>query len=104
MPLVSVSYDRVQCFHGVNTGSNPVGDAKSLSNLLGLEVLARYGGPPSKRSRPKNSTDRRNKKDDEFEGDEQAQTPLKGHVTAPFGWHLTRSKIALEISFCLSTR
>ncbi len=25
--VVSVTYDRTQCFHGGNTGSNPVGDA-----------------------------------------------------------------------------
>ncbi len=26
--VVSVTYDRTSCFHGGNTGSNPVGDAK----------------------------------------------------------------------------
>jgi len=26
--VVAVTYDRTQCFHGGNTGSNPVGDAK----------------------------------------------------------------------------
>jgi hypothetical protein len=45
-----------------------------------------------------------NVKDDEFEGDEQAQTPMKGNVTAPCGRHASRHKIALEISLCLSTR
>ena len=43
-------------------------------------------------------------KDDEFEGDENAQKAMKGDVTAPFGWHASRHKIALQISLGLSTR
>src|ERR1700686_3962662 len=31
--LVSVTYDRAQCFHGGNTGSNPVGDANFINHL-----------------------------------------------------------------------
>src|SRR6266849_7958473 len=29
--VVSVTYDRTQCFHGANAGSNPAGDAKSIT-------------------------------------------------------------------------
>jgi hypothetical protein len=78
-------------FHGVNTGSNPVGDAKPLNTLQRLKFWARYGDPPS------------NAKDDEFEGDEQAQKAMKGNVTAPFGRHASRHKIALEIGLCVAT-
>jgi hypothetical protein len=31
--VVSVTYVRTHCFHGGNTGSNPVGDAKSFQQL-----------------------------------------------------------------------
>src|SRR6266436_1665289 len=31
--VVSVTYDRTQCFHGGNTGSNPVGDAKYFQEV-----------------------------------------------------------------------
>src|SRR5215470_698607 len=31
--LVSVTYVRTHCFHGGNTGSNPVGDAKSFQGV-----------------------------------------------------------------------
>jgi hypothetical protein len=33
--IVSVTYDRTQCFHGGNTGSNPVGDANLESTACG---------------------------------------------------------------------
>ena len=36
--VVSVTYARAQCFHGGNTGSNPVGDA-NFSNLTGSLIL-----------------------------------------------------------------
>jgi hypothetical protein len=31
--VVSVTYDRTQCFHGGNTGSNPVGDANKIKDF-----------------------------------------------------------------------
>jgi hypothetical protein len=31
--VVSVTYDRTSCFHGGNTGSNPVGDANKINSL-----------------------------------------------------------------------
>ena len=33
--VVSVTYDRTPYFHGGNTGSNPVGDAKPFQELTG---------------------------------------------------------------------
>ena len=35
--VVSATYHTLRPFHGGNAGSNPVGDAKSLSNLQGLK-------------------------------------------------------------------
>ena len=34
MPLVSITYKSKYLFHGSNTGSNPVGDANKIKNLL----------------------------------------------------------------------
>ena len=34
MPLVSITYKSKYLFHGGNTGSNPVGDAKSFQQLM----------------------------------------------------------------------
>ena len=42
--VVSVTYDRTQCFHGGNTGSNPVGDANKIKDLL---VTAFFAGDTS---------------------------------------------------------
>jgi len=36
-------------FHGVNTSSNPVGDANFLNSLAGAYSLTRYGDPQAKR-------------------------------------------------------
>src|SRR5207302_3572732 len=36
VPLVSITYDSVLPFHGGNTGSNPVGDAKSFQQLTAI--------------------------------------------------------------------
>jgi len=41
--VVSVTYDRTSYFHGGNTGSNPVGDAKPNQPLPESPVLAHYG-------------------------------------------------------------
>jgi hypothetical protein len=90
-------------FHGVNTGSNPVGDAKSLSNMQGLSFSA-LRWSTVKAVSPQEFNGSPNVKDDEFEGDEQAHTPMKGNVTAPFGRHANTHKIALEISLCLFKR
>jgi hypothetical protein len=40
--IVSISYEMSRPFHGGNTGSNPVGDAKSLNNLHALRFFTRY--------------------------------------------------------------
>ena len=42
--IVSVTYLRTQCFHGGNTGSNPVGDANILNGLPDSSFSARIFG------------------------------------------------------------
>ena len=37
--VVSISYDEPKSFHGGNTGSNPVGDANKIKNLLRIGIL-----------------------------------------------------------------
>ena len=38
--VVSVTYDRPSYFHGGNTGSNPVGDANKIKDLLETAFFA----------------------------------------------------------------
>ena len=38
--VVSVTYVRAHCFHGGNTGSNPVGDANNPKDLLTAPIFA----------------------------------------------------------------
>jgi hypothetical protein len=40
VPLVSISYDCEYLFHGGNTGSNPVGDANNLKDLLEIPFFS----------------------------------------------------------------
>jgi hypothetical protein len=75
--VVSYVYDLASRFHGGNTGSNAVGDAKSLNNLQGLKfwratVIHSQSGIAPRIQRIADV------KDNEFEGDEQAQKAMKG--------------------------
>ena len=66
--VVSVTYAKAQCFHGVNAGSNPAGDARFLNKLQEPKFLTRYCDPEAKRYCPESPRDCSGVKDDEFEG------------------------------------
>jgi len=56
--VVSVTYVRTHCFHGGNTGSNPVGDAKSFQKFKSAgSFFRRHGADEVLRAPPSDSLD-----------------------------------------------